>query len=340
MDLTTSYLGLTLKNPVVASAAPNNANLDHLRRLEDAGAAGVVLPSLFEEQTEAMGAWHDTIVAAGTGNNPEAHQHYLPPTHVAAGLHRVVPDRYLDLVRRARESLSIPVIASLNGTTAGDWLDYGRLLEEAGANALELNLYAVPTDLAETGATIEECYVQAVHALRAQLGAPLSVKMGPYFTNAGNMAQRFVETGAAGLTIFSRIVPPDINLQRLTLTTELTLSQVVDMRLSLQWIALLAGRIKASLAASTGVENTEQVIKYLYAGADVVMVTSAILRNGSAYLRHLVDGLGEWLEMRNVASPNAIRGLMSYAKLKNPEAYTRKQYVDQLQTWSGQYFDV
>jgi dihydroorotate dehydrogenase (fumarate) len=340
MDLTTPYLGLTLDNPLVASASPANAQIDHLRRLEDAGAAAVVLPSLFEEQVGVAGKRREAILATGVDSNPEMHQHYFPPAHIASGPYGLVPDRYLDLLRRARESLSIPVIASLNGTTPGGWLDFGKQIEQAGAQALEVNLYAVPTDLFESGAAIEERYVRIVQELRGQLGIALCVKMGPYFTNVGNLAQRFVEAGAAGLVVFNRFVQPDIDLHRLKLASELTLSQAIDMRLPLQWIALLAGRIRASLAASSGVENAEQVIKYLYAGADAVMVTSTVLREGPSCFERLLGGLKAWLEAREVDSLDAIRGAMSFARLKDPAAYTRGQYLDRLQTWSGRHLDA
>lgn len=337
MDLTTQYLGLTLKNPLVASASPSNGDLDHLRRLEDAGAAAVVLPSLFEEQIASAGNHFDAILAAGVENNPEAHHHYLPPAHVAQGPYGLLPERYLEHVRRARESLSIPVIASLNGPTPDGWEDYGHRLQEAGAHALELNLYAVPASFDETGAQIEERCLRVVQTLRAQLHIPLAVKMSPYFTSVGNMALRFAEAGANGFVIFNRYVQPDIDLRTLTLSGELTLSQASDIRLPLQWIALLAGRVPGSLAASTGVETAEQIIKYLYAGADVVMTTSSILRHGPAYVTRLLDGLREWLELRGIGSPARIRGAMSFARLKDPGAYTRGHYIDTLQTWTRKH---
>ncbi|MBN3809890.1 MAG: dihydroorotate dehydrogenase-like protein [Paraburkholderia tropica] len=340
MDLTTSWLGLKLGNPLVASASPANGELDHLMRLEDAGAAAVVLPSLFEEQIDAVGSRREAILSMGVDHSAEAPQHYLPPVHIASGPYGLLPERYLDLVRRARDRLSVPVIASMNGTTPGGWLDHGRQLQQAGAHALELNLFAVPTDLSESGSAIEMRYVRTVQELRGALTIPLSVKMGPYFTNVGNMASRFVEAGAAGLVIFNRFVQPDIDLHRLALSSEPVLSQPVDMRLPLQWIGLLAGRVQASLAASTGVENAEQVIKYLYAGADVVMVTSAVLRDGPGCFSTILRGLDEWLETRGVASLDGIRGAMSFARLKDPGAYTRGQYLAQLQAWSGRQSDM
>lgn len=334
MDLTTQYLGLTLKNPLVASAAPSNAELGHLRQLEDAGAAAVVLPSLFEEQIASAGGRFDAILAAGVDNNPEAHHHYLPPSRIEQGPYGLQPEHYLEHVRRARESLSIPVIASLNGATPDGWEGYGRRLQEAGAHALELNLHSVPTDLQETGEAIEARCVRVVETLRAQLDIPLAIKMSPYFTAVGNMAQRFAEAGANGLVIFNRFVQPDIDLHTLRLSSALALSGAADIRLPLQWIALLAGRVPVSLAASTGVETAEQVIKYLYAGADVVMTTSAVLREGPACVTRLLDGVREWLDARGVGSPARIRGAMSYARLRDPGAYTRGHYIDTLQTWA------
>jgi dihydroorotate dehydrogenase (fumarate) len=332
MDLTTQYLGLTLKNPLLASSAPPNAGLDHLRRLEDAGAAAVVLPSLFEEQIEALDSQFDAILAAGTGNNPEAQHHYLPAMHLASGPYGLIPEHYLELVRRARESLSIPVIARLNGTAPGHWLDYGRKIEQAGAQALEISLYTAPTDPGQSGAEIESSQLSAVRALRGQLSIPLSVKMSPYFTNVGNMAQRFIEAGANGVVIFDRYLQPDIDLQRLTLSIDQALSQPAEMRLSLQWIALLAGKVRASLAASTGAGNAEQALKYLYAGADAIMLASAVLGDDPGCIRRLLDGLGAWLDARGVASLDVIRGAMSFAKLKNQNAWVRGQYFEQRQT--------
>lgn len=340
MDLATQYLGLRLSNPLVASAAPSNADLGHLRRLEDAGAAAVVLPSLFEEQIASAGGRYDAILAAGIENNPEAHQHYLPPGHAEQGPYGLGPDRYLECVRRARESLSIPVIASLNGTTPDGWADYGRALQEAGAHALELNLYSVPTDLDEMGEQIEARCLRVVHALSSQLDIPLSVKLSPYFTAVGNMAQRFAEVGANGLVVFNRYPQPDIDLRTLKLSSELTLSDAADIRLPLQWIALLAGRVPVSLAASTGVETAEQVVKYLYAGADVVMTTSAVLRDGPGCFKALLDGLREWLDARNLATPADIRGAMSFARLKNPHAYARDHYFEMLETWTRVHRDA
>jgi dihydroorotate dehydrogenase (fumarate) len=335
MDLTTQYLGLTLKNPLVASAAPSNAELGHLRQLEDAGVAAVVLPSLFEEQIESEGGRFDAILAAGIANNPEAHHHYLPPSRIEQGPYGLQPEHYLEHVRRARETLSIPVIASLNGATPDGWEDYGRYLQEAGAHALELNLHSVPTDLGETGEQIEARCVRVVRTLRAQLDIPLAVKMSPYFTSVGNMAQRFAEAGANGLVIFNRFVQSDIDLRTLTLSSQLAASSAADIRLPLQWIALLAGRVPVSLAASTGVETAEQVIKYLYAGADVVMATSAVLRDGPGFFKLLLDGLTEWFDARGVGSPARIRGAMSYGRLRDSRAYTRGHYIDTLQTWAS-----
>jgi dihydroorotate dehydrogenase (fumarate) len=335
MDLATQYLGLTLRNPLVASASPSNADLGHLQRLEDAGAAAVVLPSLFEEQIATAGGRLDAILAAGIENNPEAHHHYLPPAHVARGPYGLAPDRYLECVRRARESLAIPVIASLNGATPDGWADYGKQLQEAGAHALELNLYTVPTDLDETGEQIETRCLRVVQELRSQLDIPLSVKLSPYFTSVSNMARRLAEAGANGLVIFNRYPQPDIDLRTLRLSSELALSQASDIRLPLQWIALLAGRVPVSLAASTGVETAGQIVKYLYAGADVVMTTSLVLREGPGCLTTLLDGLHEWLEARGLATPASIRGAMSFARLKHPHAYARNHYFDIRKTWAG-----
>jgi dihydroorotate dehydrogenase (fumarate) len=213
----------------------------------------------------------------------------------------------------------------------GSWLDYGRKIEQAGAHALEINLYTVSDDLQATGAQIEAGLLTTVRELRGQLSIPLAVKMSPYFTNVGNMAQRFVEAGANGVIIFNRYPQPEIDLHRLTLAGELALSQPVDMRLPLQWIALLAGRVRASLAASTGIGSAEQTLKCLYAGADAVMLASAVLRDGPGGISRLLDELDAWLDARGVASLDVIRGTMSFARLKNQQAWIRGQYFERLQ---------
>jgi len=328
MSLETRYLGLSLKNPVVASAAPLNAQLDHLRRLEDAGAAAVVLPSLFQEQIEAEVVIHEHLMNSAAYNSPEASD-YFP--QIAKGPYGVGPDAYLELISSARVALSIPVIASLNGASEAGWVECAKLMQQAGADALELNMYFVPTDISLTGESVEERYVDIVGAARRATTIPLAAKLSPYLSSLGNLAQRIHQNGADGLVLFNRLLQPDIDPASLRLVDGVHLSTHVEMPLPLFWIALLAGRTGASLAASTGVENGDDVIKYLLAGADVVMTTSAVLRHGPGYITTLVKDVERWMEARQFASVSELRGLMSWKRSSHKERYGRPSYVKMLE---------
>jgi len=331
MNLDTPYLGLRLRNPLIASASPENADLDHLRRLDDAGIGAVVLPSLFQEQLEAQQNDYDAILAAHADNSPEA-QTYLPP--LETGPYGLGPEHHLDLVRRAKASLSVPVIASLNGSSDTGWTSYASLLEGVGADALELNLYDVPVDISVSGQEIEQRYLNVLSAVRTAVQIPVVMKMPPYFSSIGHMATRFVDAGANGLVIFNRYLQPDIDLVRLALSSELELSTTSEIHLPLLWTALLAGRVKASLAASTGVEHLDEVVKYLLAGADVVMTTAAILRHGPEYIHTLLADLATWLEIRQIESLDRIRGQLSWARAKKNESYIRANYLHLIKTFA------
>ena len=329
MLLATQYLGLSLKNPLIASAAPLNAQLDHLRALEDAGAAAVVLPSLFQEQIEAEAAIHEHIMNSAAHNSPEAST-YFPQT--ASGPYGVGPDAYLDLIHRARAAVAIPVIASLNGSSEAGWIEYAKMMQQAGAHAIELNMYFIPIDIELTGQNIEDRYVGILAAARRAVSIPLALKVSPQVSAFGNLAQRLHANGAAGLVLFNRLLQPDIDLATLRLTQGVHLSTRAEMPLSLSWIALLAGRCGASLAASTGVEEADDVIKYLLAGADVVMTTSALLRHGAGHLTGLLNGLETWMEARQFASVPDLRGLMSWSRSRHKEFYGRPSYMKMLET--------
>ena len=331
MKLDTLYLGLHLRTPLVASAAPDNADLDHLRRLDEAGIGAVVLPSLFQEQIEAQQHDYEAVLAAHADNSPEA-QTYLP--RIDTGPYGLGLERHLDLVRRAKASLSVPVIASLNGSSDTGWTSFASLLEEAGADALELNIYDVPVDLSMSGPDVEQRYLAVLSAVRKTVQIPVAVKMPPYFSSIGHMATRFVDAGANGLVIFNRYLQPDVDLVRLSLSSELELSIPREIRLPLLWTALLAGRVKASLAASTGVEHIDEVVKYLLAGADVVMTTAALLRHGAAYVKTLLTDLVTWLEVRQLDSVDCIRGRMSWAKAQQNESFIRANYLHLLKTFA------
>lgn len=330
MDLATRYLGLDLPSPLVASAGPLNGAIDNLRRLEDMGAGAVVLPSIFEEQVEGEERLIEELITAGTESYSEALS-YFP----AQAAYAMDPERYLDFVRRACEAVDIPVIASLNGVTDHGWISYARRIEEAGARAIELNIYFIPSDLALTGQEVEQRYVDIVKAVRNAVTIPVAVKIGPYFSAPGHMARRLDHEGASGLVLFNRFYQPDIDLAKLELVSDLEFSKPYEIRLPLLWISLLSGRVKASLAASTGVEGADEVVKYLLAGADVVMTTSSLLRHGVPHMKTLLDGLKAWLAARGLESVSSIRGRMSHRNIGDQVAFERANYIKTLQFYSA-----
>jgi dihydroorotate dehydrogenase (fumarate) len=324
MSLVTKYLGLELSNPLVASASPLNNKLDNIRRLEDAGAGAVVLPSLFQEQIEAEAEARMSLMEAYADSSPEARSYFHASVGGPYGLR---PDRYLDLVRRAREAVAIPVIASLNGCSRAGWIDHARLLEEAGASAIELNLYHIPADLFESGPEVEARYSDIVGAVYRSTTLPLAVKLTPYISSPGDLAMTLAEAGASGLVLFNRVLEPDIDLLRMRLVDTLPLSDSADMRQPMLWISILSGRTTASLAASGGVSTVNDVVKYLLAGADVVMTTSALLRHDVEYMATLVNGLRRWLDEREVASLHDMRGMMSWRQNIARDVYARANYL-------------
>jgi dihydroorotate dehydrogenase (fumarate) len=332
MSLATSYLGLELNSPLVASASPLNSNLGNLRRLEDAGAAAIVLPSLFQEQIEAEAEALESRVDAHAESSPEARS-YFPAA--IDGPYGVRPDRYLDLVRRAKEAVSIPIIASLNGSSRAGWIDHARLIEQAGAAALELNMYHIPADLFESGRDVEARYTDIVQAVCGSIALPVSIKLTPYLSSFGHFATTLVELGAAGLVLFNRLLEPDIDLTRMRLVDALALSDPAEMRLPMLWIAMLSGRTQASLAASGGVSGVTDVVKYLLAGADVVMTTSALLRNDIKYMATLAGGLHKWMEEREIASLADMRGMMSWHRSRDRDVYTRANYLRILERYAA-----
>jgi dihydroorotate dehydrogenase (fumarate) len=326
MDLTTRYMGLQLKNPLVASASPLTGELDSLRRLEDAGAAALILPSLFQEEIEAETARYEHLTSAHNDSWPEGLRNF--PTLANA---RHGPHEYLELVRRAREAAEVPVMASLNGISDEGWISYAKQLEQAGANGLELNIYFIPTDLAATGRDVEKRYIDILRSVRAAVSIPVAIKLSPYFSAVGNMAMDLQDAGADALVLFNRFYQPDLDVTRLELVTDLKLSEPNEIRLPLLWLALLSGRAKASLAASTGVSGAEEVVKYLLVGADVVMTTSSLLREGPSHMGVLLAGLERWLDVREFESLQHVRGIMSHRCLRDPQAFERANYIKILQ---------
>ena len=315
-DLRTRYLGMELRSPLVASSSPLTGSLDGLRRLEAAGAGAVVLPSLFEEELAEAGP------AGGAGAGGRA--------GYGAG-----PDAYLSLVAEARKTLSIPVVASLNGVSRGGWSSYASRLEEAGASALELNIYYVSSRPGLSGSDVEWHYLDVVRAVRRATRLPLVVKLSPYFSSLANMAGQLVEAGANGLVLFNRFYQPDLDIEAMEVLPALELSSSVELRLPLRWIAILYRRHRVSLAASTGVHTAVDVVKVLLAGADVAMMTSALLRNGPDHLRPLEVQVRDWMDRHGFETLEQLRGRLSQRSVPDPAAFERANYVRTLKSWSS-----
>jgi dihydroorotate dehydrogenase (fumarate) len=322
MDLATNYLGLKLGHPLIASASPLTATLEGIRALEDAGAAAVVMPSLFEDKIRAEDTAYAMYTEHGSYSQSEARSYFPELPDYDNGV-----SGHLDTVRRAVEAVDIPVIASLNATTTDGWINYAARLEQAGAAALELNMYYIPADATVSGQDVEARYVEVVRAVKRTVKVPVAVKLSPFFSSTGHIAHRLADAGADGLVLFNRFYQPDFDLATLSVTSDLKLSSSHEAGPPLLWIALLAGRVNRSLAATSGVETADQVVKYLLVGADAVMTTSALLRHGPAYMQTLISGLVAWLEQNGYPSVAAIRGLKSVKGHDNVAELLRAQYM-------------
>ncbi len=328
IDLTSTYLGMTLRNPVVASPGPVTGDPDQWRRLQDAGVGAIVLPSLFEEEITSESWWVSDILDEGRDIVAEAAD-YLPEFVD----YSIGPDRFLDLVSRAKAMVDVPVIASLNGTTSGGWVHYASRLVEAGADAIELNVYDVITEPQVTGADVENRLVDLVGCVRAEVAVPVAVKLGPWFSALANLATRLHATGADGLVLFNRLYQPDIDLAGPSVTPRLMLSMPGNVRQSVAWIGILSGQVPLSLAASGGVDSAEDVVKLILAGADATMTTAALLRHGPGHVAHLVQGLEAWLDERGYRSVSQAKGSVSLSKAAEPDAYQRANYYQTLHSW-------
>jgi len=328
MTLATRYLGLPLAHPIVASASPLTATFDGMRELEDAGAAAVVMSSLYEEQIRAEDEAYVRFTEHGSFSQAETGSYFPELPDYDSGV-----SGHLETLRRATESLRIPVIASLNGTTAQGWVEHAKRLEQAGAAALELNVYSIPIDMDVSSTAIEQQYIDIVREVRSTVRIPISVKLAPYFTALPNLAARLVDAGVDGLVLFNRFYAPDVDLQTLRMTRSLPLSTAAELPLSLVWIGILSRRLTCSLAASRGVESGIEVVKYLLAGAHVVMTTSALLRHGPQYMRVMRDGLERWLADNRFDSVDAIRSLKNAAHVDDADAFLRAQYVASLRDY-------
>ena len=327
MELTTTYLGLSLRNPLVASAGPLSQTVDGVRELAASGVGAVVMYSLFEEQVRRQLERDSALEEAHEESFPEALS-YFP---AAADTERGVADQYVALLRRAAAAVDVPVIASINGSSLGGWVQIARQLEDAGASAIELNIYLVPGQLSVTGPEVEQVHLDIVAAVRAAVELPIAVKLSPFFSSPGNMALRLVEAGADGLVLFNRFLQPEIDIETLTVKPSVALSTRFEGRLPRTWIAALANHTEASLAATSGVEEAADVVRYLLAGADVVMTTSALVRHGAGYARSLLLGLQDWMYRREYASVDDFRGLLAVPVEADGQALQRAGYVAALE---------
>ncbi len=322
IDLTSRYLGLHLRSPLVVSASPLAKDLANLRRMEDAGAAAIVLHSLFEEQIKAEEESLDRLLTEGTESYAEALSYFPNLSSYGMG-----PDAYLEHIRRAKRAAGIPIVASLNGVSTGGWIRYAREIEEAGADALELNIYFLPTSLEIEGREIEANYCDLVEAVKSKVRIPVAVKLAPYFTSMANVAARLDRAGADALVLFNRFYQPDFDLEALAVTPRLTLSTSDELRLRLHWVALLSRAVRCDLAITGGVHTPEDVLKGIMAGAQVVMLTSALLKHGIEYLREIESGVVEWMEKHEYESIRQMRGSMNAAAAAEPAAFERANYI-------------
>lgn len=328
MNLTTNYLGLSLKNPIVASSSPLSHNVESIRRLEDAGAAAVVMYSLFEEQIGFDSYYIDYHLTQGVDSYAESIS-YFPDMQS----YNIGPNEYLNLIRRAKEAVNIPIVGSLNGTSLGGWTDYAALIEEAGADALELNIYYLPTTIEVSGIEIEALYLEILSAVREVVTIPIAIKLSPFFSSLANMASRFVDHGADGLVLFNRFYQPDFDLENLEVAPRLVLSNSDELRLPLRWVAILCGRLNADLAITSGIHTSEDVIKGLMAGAKVTMMASELLQNGIRRIGQVLNELVSWLHEHEYESVAQMIGAMSQKHCAEPAAFERANYMKMLQSY-------
>lgn len=324
-DLSTEYLGLKLRTPLVPSASPLSEEVDNIRRMEDAGASAVVLHSLFEEQLRSDAQELDFNMTQGTESYGEALTFFPEPEKFHVG-----PELYLNHIQNAKQAVGIPIIASLNGTTAGKWVDYAKQIEQAGADALELNIYWLPTDMNTSGAEVEARYLEIVTAIRSAVDLPLAVKLSPYFSSLAHMAQQIVEAGAQALVLFNRFYQPDIDVESLEVQPTVLLSTPLVLRLPMTWIALLYGRIDADLAATSGIHTHRDALKMLMAGASVTMLCSVLIKRGIKHIAEIESHLVHWLETHEYESIQQLQGSVSQQHSPDPSAFERAQYMKAL----------
>jgi dihydroorotate dehydrogenase (fumarate) len=329
MDLTTKYLGLTLRNPLVAAASPLSEDLDKIRKLEDAGASAIVLESLFEEQIDVDSYELDRHLSGGAESFAEALSYFPDLSCYNTG-----PDGYLEQIAKAKAAVKIPIVASLNGVSSGGWIRYAKKMEQAGADALELNIYTIPTDPTATSDQVEQAYVTLVSDVASGLGIPVAVKLAPYFSALANLSGRLVEAGAKGLVFFNRFYQPDFDLEALEVLPSLKLSTQYELLLRLHWVAILSGRVKTDFAITGGVHTAQDVLKSMMAGAQVVEIASAILKNGIGYLKTIENDLIAWMVEHEYESIQQMQGSMSQRSVANPNAFLRANYLKVLSSYA------
>ena len=328
IDLSTTYMGLKLKNPIVASSSPMSENVDTIKKMEDAGAGAVVMFSMFEEQLRQENAMLEQAMTSGTDSFSEALSYFPASENYTVG-----PDAYLELIQKATAACDIPILGSLNGTTHEGWIDYAKQIQQAGAKGLELNIYYIPTDPKMTGVDVEQRYLDVVKAVKSVVTIPVALKMSPFFSSIANFAKKVDDAGVDALVLFNRFYHPDFNIEELTVETKLNLSKPDEIRLPLMWIGILYGRIRASLGATRGVHSATEVIKYIMAGADVAMTTSSILKNGVDHFEALVLGLQHWMNEHEYKSVTQMRGSMSQKSVEDPSAFERANYIKVIESF-------
>lgn len=328
MDLTTKYLGLDLKNPIIAGASPLSNNVDTVKILEDKGVAAVVMYSLFEEQINHEAQELDTFLTQGTESFSEAMSYFPEPDR----FHSLGGEDYLNKIAVLKKAVDIPIIASLNGVSAGGWMKYAKQMQESGADALELNIYYIPTDPFLTGAEVEKIYLDDLKTVRSHIDIPVVIKLSPYFSSFANMAVKLDDAGANGLVLFNRFYQPDINLDTFEVVPDLQFSTSYELRFPLRWLAILHGKVKASLAATTGIHEAADVLKAIMAGADAVQLASVLLKKGTKQVEVILNDLRKWMQEKEYDSIKQMKGSMSYKSVAEPAAYTRANYMKTLQS--------
>ena len=332
MDLTSNYLGLKLRSPLVVSASPLSEEIDNIKRMEDAGAAAVVLYSLFEEQLRQDRLEMNQNLQQGTESFAESLTYFPEPNEFKLG-----PEEYLKHIAAAKKATRIPIIASLNGSSAGGWTDYAKQIQQAGADALELNIYYIPTDMNLTGTEVEMTYLDILKSVKSNVTIPVAVKLSPFFSNFANMAKRLDQAGANGLVLFNRFYQPDIELESLEVKPNILLSTPMAMRLPLRWIALLHGKLKASLAATSGIHRASDALKMLLVGADVTMLCSTVIRHGIPQIAMIEREMVEWLKEHEYESISQLKGSLSQKNCPEPAAFERAQYMKALTGYTAEH---